>query len=1462
MNAVKEPKEFSHEKGVSSLPEHSLERERPPLVSPKEKLHQLLKVYLDSNPAVKNPSDGVSELEVRFGTQSAHPITKIHWNRVVQELLSCGFQTDNLEGVQMLRIIPKVRDAETGQYRTDKIRVELVGTDMIQEYCKTNSVEKIQRQSGFYYHKMKMTQKAMPKNLKNIPVVGGTGGGGEPLNMVDFKDFEFRVSYNMEKDYSATTGFVAAIIREDEWQNSKKLFRCMNRVQFKHPHFPILADLSIVKSSMRKRDDRTKMIEFLTVQQAEVFKRPETYEIELEIDNSKVGRGTEWDTPEKLAKAIRQVVRIIMNGIQNTRYPIGLKEKESVLSSYMQLIHGDTWNGHRVLPKHFIGPSSISIQMENVVPLDKAVAGIPNIRRHYTVTDKADGERRLLFVAPKTGRVYMIDMNMNVMFTGMVATEKELYDSLLDGEYIAYDRNRKWINRYAAFDIYYLGERDRKRNSQQEKNSARSASSRGGQREFRHEETDEQPRENESQEGGNRGNGRYMDADIKEKSTEKSEEDVWVRTSSVREYPFVLEDEDVEEKEMGVGHRASSAVSDKGAIEKSGKEKEQLRNSRLYLLRQFVEKVRLKSILDGEDGEGGMKMGEFQLYCKTFYVASVLVNGGGEEENIFDLCSRLWSKITDGTYPYHTDGLIFTPRHLPVGCNKVSDSCANMKRKWAWSLKWKPPEMNTLDLLVTYKKDEKGRPEIHTSYSNQVVDLGELGVVEGGELEREREFKTGLGASSSESGGALTVTGGGGGSGNSGAICQYRTLVLCCGSDKYGYLNPWDDMLQEKWPPALRREQEDGREVVGSKREYFAVPFVGSDPYEPTACYANILLYNTGQDMVMRTEEGEYFEDNMIVEFSYDRSRAAGYRWVPLRVRYDKTAELRDPDPRIRNYGNDWTTCDSIWKSLHRPITVEMITTGRGILDMEKLTIGGEEGETVYYSRDLGQKRYESATKGLRDFHNLYVKKRLFLGAGALVGGGNTGRGKGRGSSSEDGVKLIDFAVGKGGDLNRFVQAGFSFVYGIDIARDNIQNVMDGICARYLDAHRLIGGDKIPAAVFQVGDSTRNLRKEEAFSTEKDKVIARGVFGKGAKQNALLDKMPLVRRHFGIGENGFEVASCQFALHFFCENATKLHGFMQNLSENVKVGGLFICTTFDGEKLFNRLRGVVEGDSWTLYGSGAKGGDRIFQLTKRYAETGFPTDEMGLGYAVDVYQESINKTFREYLIHPEFLKNVMFDYGFTLVRREEAEQMGFARGTDSFDSIYSTMMRELTNGNSRGMRGSMANNGGNGEYGMADKMSREEKEISFLNRYYIFRKRHAVDAGDVLKQRKKRAQAEGVWMEKVVEGVMDLHVTEPEEEERMEEKKGEKKGEEKKVKFRKTKQVGKIVLSDYSPIMDKETEEPEEEKEKEKETPKAEAEKMAMESSIANENENKIEKGIQALVEKSKKKLRTTLKNK
>jgi hypothetical protein len=1290
--------------------------------SSKEKLDELLRDYLVSNPIVKS-ADGVSEVEVRFGTGKRKPISKIQFNQVVQQLQQCGFESDNIQGVQMLRVIPETRDKVSGIYKTASIRAEITGTDMIQEYCKTNSIEKLTNMKAFAYNKLKFTQKNNPKRPGDR-VVGG--GGYENYNQVDFDDFEFRVSYKMEKDFSVTTPFVWQMVKDDVWMNTKKLFRSMNRVQFRHPDFPILADISIVKSSMKRKEDREKMIQHITIQQAEVFSRPETYEIELEIDNSRVGNGTAFDTAAKVGAALRAVIRIVMNGLQNTRFPIGKSEQEKVLLSYMRLIHGEEYrfpdnrNFHGLVSRDFIGPSSVTLQFENIVPLEKSAHGIPNIRSEYCVTDKADGERRLLYVSSVNGHVYLIDSNMNVTFTGTVSQNRLMWDSLLDGEHIKYDRDQKWVNRYAAFDIYYLGDRNQTRKASRPKKTSTPTGIRtdGG----------DSVAENGSVEGLKNDIGVVVEGG-----------DAYVRNSSVREYPFMLEDEFGEVSETGENGAVRSGVKDVRNPD---------RVSRLNLLQKFVEEIQIVSVLSDShtgkgNGEHNVETG-FTIHCKTFYASLGDGNRGSRfedlRENIFDQCAKVWSQIQDGTYLYQTDGLIFTPRHLPVGCNRVSDTCPNQRMTWAWSLKWKPPEFNTLDLLVSYKRNEKGREEIHYLLEDRI--LGEDGAATSvaaiGEVQEESDIletrieTMGVGGVGGSGLGGVGV--GAGVVDSQQSIKQYRTLLLRCGSKGYGYMNPADDLLQEKYPPKIVSD-ETGMNGYGNKKDYNPVPFVGLDPYDPTAGYANMFLYNTGSDLVMRTEEGELFEENTIVEFSYDLKRPAGFRWIPLRVRHDKTAELRSGG---RNYGNDWSVCVANWKTIHHPITASMITSGREIPSLENRTIGGEEGETVYYSRDVGQNRSQSVTRSLRDFHNLYVKRKLIVGAAHLMNA------KGRGiDSGMEGVKLLDLSVGKGGDLNKFIAAGVSFVYGVDISEDNIRNPLDGVCARYLDAHRQSGS--IFRGIFQVADSSRNIRKGEAFKTEKDKAVVRAIFGEGGKNADLLGKAPLAKRVFGWGENGFEVLSCQFSLHFMCENAMKFHGFMRNLAECTKVGGVFICTTFDGLELFKKLRGKMEGDTWTVFNEGGRvgggGGERMFQLTKRYSESDFPEDEMGLGYGVDVFQESINKTFREYLVHPEFLRKVMFDYGFSLLRREEAQSIGFSSGSGLFSDLFGRLKEEAGDSGV----GRFGKGGGDSGYGNAVHMSVEEKAISFLNRYYIFRKRHAVVPEEVLKQRRHNLRADSVW---------------------------------------------------------------------------------------------------------------------
>ena len=76
---------------------------------------------------------------------------------------------------------------------------------------------------------------------------------------------------------------------------------------------------------------------------------------------------------------------------------------------------------------------------------------------------------------------------------------------------------------------------------------------------------------------------------------------------------------------------------------------------------------------------------------------------------------------------------------------------------------------------------------------------------------------------------------------------------------------------------------------------------------------------------------------------------------------------------------------------------------------------------------------------------------------------------------SEPGNTLIDYAVGKAGDMSKWISAQLSFVYGLDLFRDNISNKIDGACARYLTAKKKY--DIIPDALFVQGNTAKNTSK-------------------------------------------------------------------------------------------------------------------------------------------------------------------------------------------------------------------------------------------------------------------------------------------------------------------------------------------------------------------------------------------------
>ena len=316
---------------------------------------------------------------------------------------------------------------------------------------------------------------------------------------------------------------------------------------------------------------------------------------------------------------------------------------------------------------------------------------------------------------------------------------------------------------------------------------------------------------------------------------------------------------------------------------------------------------------------------------------------------------------------------------------------------------------------------------------------------------------------------------------------------------------------------------------------------------------------------------------------------------------------------------------------------------------------------------------------------------------------------------AKPGGTLIDFAVGKAGDFQKWIMARQSFVYGIDIFRDNIEHKLDGACSRFINSKR--DNTNTPDALFVVGDSGKHIKSGEAFETDGSKKVNNAVFGEGPKDKKILGDG--VYKQYGVGKDGFDVASCQFAFHYFFKEKEVFKTFMRNVSECTKVGGYFIGTCYDGETIFKELADVKEGDGPAI----SKNDHKVWELRKDYAHTTFPNNSDSLGYKINVFQESINQSIPEYLVNFSYVERVMSNYGFEIVGTDDAKKMGLPSGVGMFKELFNLMRSNIS-----------SNKLSTKNVGCSMDMSDGEKGVSFLNKYFVFKKIRQVTQDDMHKE--------------------------------------------------------------------------------------------------------------------------------
>ncbi len=457
----------------------------------------------------------------------------------------------------------------------------------------------------------------------------------------------------------------------------------------------------------------------------------------------------------------------------------------------------------------------------------------------------------------------------------------------------------------------------------------------------------------------------------------------------------------------------------------------------------------------------------------------------------------------------------------------------------------------------------------------------------------------------------------------------------------------------------------EGTLTLSSLNEYYPELFVPTD-----AIYKNIsqVALNVFDGGHIKCKNGDVVLHNSVVEFSYEIEKKT---WRPNRVRSDKTM------------GNDYQTAINIWRSIHNPVTQEMV---KGVIKVVP-SDADEIDDDMYYDRQYD--RNMSATKPMIDFHNDYVKNKTLIS-----------RFKGKAKS------IFDLACGKGNDFYKYLRNDIRTIVGVDKSEDNIMNGRDGAFQRLMTEAKKDRGQSL----IKANDLILALPMDMSIEINATTISAMNIDNDTKEVISVLwdhkqSTNPKLKPYQGLVSKRFDLVACQFAVHYFFETQETLKALIDNIDSVIAPGGYLMGSCLDGNVVDNAFTSASIGKGERI--SGEKAGRTIWSLTKQYDSFDVTTPANNIGKRIDVYMETINKQISEYLVDFRLLENELAKRGIRLLNKEEMASLGLRASTGLFGSLYADLEA------SKDMDRFTVS---------AKQMTEDEKKYSFMNRWFIFRK--------------------------------------------------------------------------------------------------------------------------------------------
>ena len=435
---------------------------------------------------------------------------------------------------------------------------------------------------------------------------------------------------------------------------------------------------------------------------------------------------------------------------------------------------------------------------------------------------------------------------------------------------------------------------------------------------------------------------------------------------------------------------------------------------------------------------------------------------------------------------------------------------------------------------------------------------------------------------------------------------------------------------------------------------------------------------------IPRSQDGKPILDKTVVEFYYnlESDNMNQYKWVPMKTRWDKTEAVQKFS---RRYGNAQRTANAVWRSITNPIVASDFANLS--IDSEYNKFFAKMQERIDFSviklekkQNIYFQKKSDLVKDMGKFHN-WIKSNIIYTYMM--------------HTYNDGVraKVLDLGCGRGGDIQKFYYTEVELYVGIDPDYDALVDSSDGAIARYKNLKKT--HDRFPPMFFVQSNAGLYLQYDEQ------------VKGLGKMNTDMKNNFEKFFTWDG-KRTMFDRANCQFVIHYLFSDENTWSNYCENLNMYLREGGYFLITTFDANKIKQKLANT---DRYAEYYNDNGEKKILFDIVKKYDDN---SKEM-FGNAIDVhmgwlFDEGVYRT--EYLVYPEFLikslkekcgMELVETYGFDEFFNDGREFLKLSSEIE--ESIRIKFFKETY------------------KFYTPSEINTKCYGYSFLNRFYVFRKK-------------------------------------------------------------------------------------------------------------------------------------------